>query len=344
MKVKCCLLASLILLTFSIYSQEENKETKNKILSFVGVSHIPKAKWSFPSFLNYENEKLKLSMDRNDFTTYDANIRFEKIKTVLGFSLTQAEDKNSNKTLDYAGHIGFQNMFFRVMSGKISGSGEWTGLLATQMPKTFTFSHTLRSYDVLFYLKSKESKTSNNMTETGMYIGLGHTKGALPVTVRTLITTGGKENQKYGNFVYDKDYSMEVYSFLFGFDTIGGNIFSKKVKGGSFNFYATAYDRIGFGKGIISDDAKRYAEELNPGKTLIDSKSFLGYLENNSSLGFSWTPSLTKGKAILALGYNVFFNAIFPFGGGAEKSTELGHDANTGMFRHGPELRFFAIW
>jgi hypothetical protein len=101
---------------------------------------------------------------------------------------------------------------------------------------------------------------------------------------------------------------------------------------------------MGFGSGTISSTSVQYAESLNPGKKFVDRKGSLVYLENNSSLGVSWSPSFLNGKAILALGYNLFFNSIMPMSGAAESSTDLGYDANTGMLHHGPEIRFFAIW
>ncbi|OFZ47763.1 MAG: hypothetical protein A2381_07155 [Bdellovibrionales bacterium RIFOXYB1_FULL_37_110] len=321
--------------------------------SFIGVSYIPKATWSYPKFLNYEKDKLALTIDKNSFITYDANVRLNKIQTVLGLSAITDENTISGKIHRFSGYIGLKKMYFRLMKGKIAGNGVWNDTLATNMPARFNFDNSISSYDALYSfseIKPKSSKlppqasSSAPPMDTGFYLGLGITKGEVPATVRTLITTGGKENQKYGKFVYDKDYAFSVVSFLFGFDTITGTILADGVVPGIIQPYFSCYDRIGLGSGTISDESVRYAEELNPGKTFVDKKSTLAYLENNTSIGASWTPSFLKGKAIMAIGYNVFFNSIMPLSGAAETSTELGYDANIGMLRHGPEFRIFALW
>jgi len=324
---------------------------ENLIDSFIGVTYIPKATWTYPKSLNYDKDSLALTIDKNCFTTYDANVRFNKIQTVLGLSAITDENTLSGKIHRFSGYIGLKKMYFRLMKGQVAGSGVWNAALATDMPKNFNFDSSISSYDALYSFsefnpQSSKASTPNDppVLHMGAYIGLGLTKGEVPATIRTLITTGGKVNQKYGKFVYDKDYAFSAISFLFGFDTITGAILADGIVPGTIQPYFSCYDRIGFGKGTVSDESIRYAEELNPGKTFVDKKATVAYLENNSSIGASWVPSFLKGKAIMAVGYNLFFNTIMPFGGAAETSTELGYDATIGMLRHGPEFRIFAIW
>ena len=319
--------------------------------SFIGVTYIPKATWTYPKFLNYEKDSLALNIEKNSFTTYDANVRFNKIQTVLGLSAITDENTISGKIHRFSGYIGLKKMYFRLMRGKVAGSGVWNTTLATGMPKNFNFDSSISSYDALYSFGefNPQGTPSGNPNDPpimhmGAYLGIGLTKGEVPATIRTLITTGGKINQKYGKFVYDKDYSFSAVSFLFGFDTITGTILADGIVPGTIQPYFSCYDRIGFGKGTVSDESVRYAEELNPGKTFVDKKATLAYLENNSSIGASWVPSFLKGKAIMAVGYNLFFNSIMPLSGAAETSTELGYDATIGMLRHGPEFRIFAIW
>jgi len=323
--------------------------------SFIGVTYIPKATWTYPKFLNYEKDSLALTIEKNSFTTYDANVRFNKIQTVLGLSAITDENTLSGKIHRFSGYIGLKKMYFRLMRGKVAGSGVWNNTLATDMPQNFNFDSSISSYDALYSFSDYNPQNAQQSAQVGnpnaaplmymgAYLGIGLTKGEVPATIRTLITTGGKVNQKYGKFVYDKDYAFSAVSFLFGFDTITGTILADGIVPGTIQPYFSCYDRIGFGKGTVSDEAVRYAEELNPGKTFVDRKATLAYLENNTSIGASWIPSFLKGKAIMAVGYNLFFNSIMPLSGAAETSTELGYDATTGMLRHGPEFRIFAIW
>lgn len=328
-----------VLFSFHVVFAGDNGET---VQSVVGVDTLPHVVWSFPSLLNpHGTKEIDYDMDATSFTSYEANVRINKLHTTLG--LNAVVDDNIAGEIDrYAGYVAVKNIFVRYSQGKIKGSADWNGSLATGMDPSFTYDHDVRSYEINYMFDDKGPDQAG-MT-AGWYVGLGYTTMTVPIEIHTMTTPGGKENQVYGVPVYDDAYDVAVYCAQFGFDTMVGEMAKGRIKPGTIKFFAHAQDTMGFGQGTVSSESAAWAEELNPGRTFMDKKSFVVYLQNDSTLGVFWAPSLLRGHAVLALGYNLNFNALITFGGAASDASELGYDASYGMFRHGPQFRAYATW
>ncbi len=313
------------------------------VQSIMGVDYIPKVTWSFPSMFNpHGTDEMDYDMEATGYTSYSANVRFNKINATLGLNAV-VEDELAGDVDRYAGYVALKNILFRYSMGSIKGTGTWTGDLATAagMPRDFTYDHDVMSYEINWLFG--EGPNANGMN-TGWYAGIGYAALTVPIEIHTLITEGGKENQKYGVPVYDDAYDVKAYCAQFGFDTMMGDMAAGAVKPGTVKFFGHGQDTLGFGSGEMSPESVAYAEELNPGRTFVDRKSFVGFIQNDTTLGFYWAPSFLGGYGVLAVGYNINFSMVVTFSGAAEKATELGYDASFGTFRHGPQMRLYATW
>jgi hypothetical protein len=309
------------------------------VQSVIGVDYIPNVTWSFPSLFNpHGTDEMDYKMEATGFTSYSANVRFNRINTALGLSAV-VEDDLTGKVDQYAGYVAVKNMFFKYSLGSIKGTGRWTGALATGMPQEFEYDHDVTQYEINYLFGER-----NSSMPMGWYVGMGYAALKVPIEIHTLVTPGGKENQVYGVPVYDDAYDVKAYCAQFGFDSMMGEMANGKVKPGTFKFFGHGQDTLGFGTGEISEESVAYAEELNPGRIFQDRKSIVAYLQNDTTLGFYWAPSLLGGYGILAVGYNINFTMVMTFQGAASKASELGYDASFGTFRHGPQFRIYATW
>jgi hypothetical protein len=275
-------------------------------------------------------------MDATSFTTYQTNVQFNKLRASLGLNAVVADDDPSGKVDRFSGYLGIRKLFAKYSKGKIRGDADWTGSVAPGMDTTFHYDTSIQSYQLNYMFDYKGTP--------GFYVGIGYTSMDIPIEIHTLVTPGGKENQVYGVPVYDKSYKVKAYCFDFGFDTMLGEMANGKITPGDIKFFGHGEDTIGFGDGRISDETVAYAEALNPGRTFIDKKGFIVFLQNDTTMGMYWAPSLLKGHGIISLGYNLSFFMVGTFGGAADKASELGYDASYGMLRHGPQVRLYATW
>lgn len=327
---------------FCLPLSSADSSEQDAIQSIIGVDMLPHVVWSFPSLLNpHGTDEMDYDMDATRFTSYGANVRFNKINATLGLN-AMMDDTEAGKVDQYAGYLAIKNIFFRYSMGKIRGSADWTGTLATGMPVGFDYDYDVTSYEINYLFKAKQ--TSRNGMNPGWYAGLGYTTMTVPIEIHTLTTPGGKENQQYGIPVYDDGYEVELFCAQFGFDNMMGDMAEGAVKPGDIKFFGHAQDTIGFGNGTVSGDSAVWAEELNPDRTFQDKQGFVAYVQNDTTFGFYWAPSLLRGHGVLALGYNLNFCFLATFGGAAEESTELGYDASFGLLRHGPQFRAYVTW
>jgi hypothetical protein len=333
-------LGVLFCFLFPIYLGAE--EDKNAVQSVVGVDYLPHVVWSFPSLLNpHGTDEIDYDMEAVAFTSYEANVRINKLKTTLG--LTAVVDDSLVGDVDrLAGYAATKNFLFRYSQGKIKGSADWTGATAPGMAQSFDYDHPVTSYEIN-YMFGDKGPDESGMT-FGWYAGVGYTTLKVPIEIHTLITPGGKENQVYGTPVYDNGYDAKLYCAQFGFDTMLGEMAKGRIVPGTIKFFGHTQDTLGFGEGTISPESVAYAEALNPGRTFVDREGFITYVQNDSTMGVFWAPSFFKGHGVIALGYNLNFSFIATFGGAAERANELGYDASFGLLRHGPQLRVYATW
>jgi hypothetical protein len=333
--------ASIICFFILLTARGFAEEGGGSIQFVIGVDVMPRVEWSFPSLLNpHGTDEMDYDMEATGFTSYSTNVRFKKINATLGLNAV-VEDDFVGDVDQFAGYVAVKNIFFRYSLGKIRGTGKWTGT-DNVLPRSFEYDHDVKSYEINYMFGKKDGESPDmNM---GWYAGIGYAALTVPIEIHTLTTPGGKENQVYGVPVYDDAYEVKAYCAQFGFDTMMGDMAGGNVKPGTVKFFGHGQDTLGFGSGEISPESVAYAETLNPGRTFVDRKSFVGYLQNDTTMGVYWAPSILGGHGVLALGYNINFSMVVTFEGAAEEATELGYDASFGTFRHGPQFRVYATW
>jgi len=298
-------------------------EESGEVRSFIGASYLPRVSWGFPSSDMDNNLKITYKMDATSYSSYEANVRVEKLELSLGVNAL-LEDGPAGDVDKLVGYIGIKNIFIRASQGKIRGTANWPGSLAPGMTRSFTYENSIKSYDILYLLDEKKPLPDGE--SMGWYVGFGYTKFDAPVEIATLVTTGGRENQEYGVPVFEKNYSIEAYSFLFGFDTLMASMSLGKMKPGDIGVFLNLHLRLGFGSGTVSDDTVKFAEALNPGKTFVDSKQLVVLIANDSTMGFYWSPKVFSGHGVVALGYNYAMLFVGSLDGAAKSSADLGYD------------------
>ncbi|MBU2644921.1 hypothetical protein KKI24_09460 [bacterium] len=311
------------------------QEDNEKVRSVVGVDYLPPAGWTINSEYGTE-AKIDYDFDGTSFTSYEANVRIEKLKTTLGFNAV-FNDKLVGEVDRYAGYVATKNMFFRYSQGKISGSADWTDDRATGMAPTFSFNHSVIAYEINYlFMDSVQSS----------YFGIGYTAMNIPIQIDTMIKQEGHgDSLYYGKPVYDPEYGVKAYYFKFGLDNLLGGMTAGNLPIG-LDYFISSQTEVGAGEGTISAQAVMWAEELNPNRTFLDSKASVFYGHTDTTVGISWVPSYFKGQAVFALGYNLKLYAVNILGGYKKPgdTSELGYDTAFGMMRHGPQFKVYAAW
>jgi hypothetical protein len=238
--------------------------------------------------------------------------------------------------------LGFKRAFIRIQTGKVSGTANWTGGSIPNYISPFPFDYRYTNIDLLMNLKSK--------LYMGMsYIGLGYTSMKVPIQVNTLITKTDQAHQEYGVPVFDREFSIKAYSFLFGMDMMQAEALNKRfvmprrTKSG-FGFFAATYDKFGLGMSDLTAEAIMKAEEVNPGKKSVGGNLFSSLIEYQLSLGPKWSANIGQSRLIVGLGYEFSGAMVLNFSGAAKKTTDLGFDPSLFYYRHGVVFRAFFSW
>lgn len=346
--------AFAILLTVIVGNSTFAYETKKDTLpAYIGISYIPGLNWK----VKFVDEKtlgrpLKLNFDLSSMTTYEGNFGIRKIGIRMGLS-AQMENNIIGKVYQWGGYLGYKNMMLRLQTSKISGNLKWEGALPPGFYATRDFSNKYFNIDLLrFFIKKRyidgEWKVMPEENLLGFYWGIGYTSMGYPVQLATLITEGGRENQKFGITAYDTLYKVKSYNIQGGFDilrylyTTGGRYGMIPGRPAmKFGVYASTQDKVGFGTGRISNYGVKMAETLNPGKTAVTSSFFNVMVHLSISIGFRYYFRTGPAAYVFAIGYDLEGAAITPFGGAADTSKDLGFDINNYYFNHGVSFKLF---
>jgi len=351
MKKRILLSTLLVFITLPILFASSKKDT---IPSFIGTSYIPAQNWNVWSMNKDDGDYLKYKFDINSQTSFEGNIGINKIGVRLGLS-ANVENNFIGKAYRYGGYVGYKSIWLRIQTSKISGSVEWSG--PNPNPLIFSnknnFSSNYFTIEILKMSKmyKKMAGGANMNRGLGTYWGIGYTSLSFPVKVSTLITPGGRENQKFGIPVYDSLFKAKYYTFSIGFDLLrqlcvsGGKYGLTPGKPASkFGMYAATQDKVGFGSSTHSDFAVRMAEAQNPGVEFVDPKGFSTLIHYYLSVGFRYTVNFKPVFMIFAAGYDLEGAAIVNFGGAADTNKDLGWESSLFYITHGVSFKMYFSW
>lgn len=311
-----------------------NNPDSQKLLRLVGISYVPSNNWGVNSIIGQE-QWLKYKFSATALTTYEANYSIKKFPLKLGVN-AEFENNLVGKAYRFAGYVGIKRIMIRIQTGLIKGTATWTGTPIDGVITEFPFNNRYTNIDLLLLPKKEKSGIQ--------YYGIGYTSLKLPIQVNTLITSGGKENQKYGNAVFDSLYTIKAYSFLFGFDLITAEAMNPSSFKGGFGAFVATQDKAGLGMCYMTKEAVQRAELVNPGKTAVTSSLFSALVEYNISAGLKYSHRIGKGVIIAAAGYDFGGAMVGNFSGAAVTNTDLGFDPSIFYWHHGFLLRIFAGW
>ena len=324
-----------------LYSQVDTVKKVENIPLIIGFSYVPHNAWGVYSIIG-QKQYLKYDFDASAMTTWEGSISGKKIPLKLGVNI-QFEDNLIGKLYKYSGYLGFKKTFIRIQSGKATGNANWTGNVIPNYANAFPFDYTYTNIDLLRNLAKKSS--------TGMfwYIGLGYTSLKVPIQVNTLITNSDQAHQEYGVPVFDEEFTIHAYSFLFGWDLMQSEAIEKRFaiargKTSGFGFFAATYDKFGLGMSYLTDAAIKKAEEVNPDRKSVGGDLFSALVEYQLSLGPKWSTNIGKARLIVGVGYEFSGAMVANFSGAAKNSSDLGYDPSLFYYRHGVIFRAFFSW
>ena len=330
----------LLFLIYSnqLFSQEEIPKSQDNTPFFLGVSYVPSNSWGVYSIIG-QKQFLKYDFDANSMSTWEGSISGKKIPIKLGVN-AQFEDNLVGKMSKYSGYLGFKRTFIRIQTGKISGAANWTGN-ATPISPEFSFNYRYTNIDLLVNIKKMFSNTG--------FIGFGYTSLKVPIQVNTLKTLTDQAHQKYAVPVFDKEFSIKAYSFLFGFDLMRSEAILKKSPFGGtskpgFGFFAATQDKFGLGMSYLSDEAILNAESVNPGLKSVGGNLFSALVEYQGSMGLKWSTKIGQSMLIIGVGYEISGAMVANFSGAAKHPSDLGYDPSLFYYRHGIIFRSFFSW
>jgi hypothetical protein len=300
------------------------------------ISQMFNARWNFD--MDGTNDFLTYHNDPATFTKFSGSFCNQATGLALGANVDVNTDNNAVARAKYVmGYLGYREIYLRYQRGALNGTYHWSGAVTPDMSRDGQFEQNVTHVDLLFW--------KNKVLGAPGFIGFGYTSLGLPVEVQTLFTGSDKAHQRNGTFVYDPDYKVNFYSFLFGFDTFGTPLVSAKsgVSGrGGFGFFISGEDRIGFGTSEMGKEAVANAKALNPGLKPVTESFVAAIIENDTSLGIRWfSPG---GNVGIGLGYEISFISNFNFSGAAEKPGDLGFDIYASLLRYGPIARLLVQW
>lgn len=335
-----------------------NASVKDTLPAFIGISYVPSLNWKV-FFINHESigKPLNLDFKMSSMSSYEGNIGIRKIGIRLGIN-AQMENNIIGKVYKWGGYLGFRNMMLRLQKSEMKGMLEWTGALPDEVNyyRTKSFSNSYFNIDLIKIAKKKRyidgkwvvDPMENQM---GFYWGVGYTSMGYPIEISTLVTEGGRENQKFGVPVYDTLYRIKSYNACFGFDLLrqlcmtGGRYSITPGRPAMrFAVYAITQDKIGFGSGKLTDYSVKMAEALNPGKTVVDDKFFNVMVHYTLSVGFRYYFRTGPAAFIFAAGYDFEGAMCAPFGGAADTDKDLGFDFINYYLNHGVSFKIYVAW
>lgn len=345
----------LFLLALSFCPHSSRAANQDTIPPFFGISVIPALNWNVIIINDAKDYNLDYQFDLNSFTSFEGNVRIPKIGLKVGLS-AQVDNNVVGKAYQLGGYLGFKNYWVRIQRSLLSGRATWDGPTPDGFNGQFNFSKNHYTIELLKTAKKKRyidgkwvlDPIENQM---GFYWGVGYTSMGIPLKFCTLTTPGGRVNQQFGVSAFDTLFTAKYYTMAAGFDLLR-NLSLTGGKSGlvpgippkKFAVYASTSDKFGFGSSQISDFGIALAENLNPGYTFVNPKSFSVMVHYSLSVGFRYLITAKPVFIIFASGYDLEGAAIVSYGGAADTNLDLGYDANFFYFYHGISFKLLISW
>jgi len=336
----------------SIRAQEQRKDT---LPPFFSLSYIPSLSWKIKNITNDDGDFLKYRFDANSLSSIEGNFGIRQIGLKLGVS-ANIENNMVGKAYRWGGYLGFRNYWLRLQTTTMSGEVTWEGQLPVGFAREYTFSKKYLNVELLKTFRKKRYIDGKwviipDENQMGFYWGIGYTSLGMPVKMSTLVTPGGRENQKFGVPAYDNNFNAKFYTFAAGVDLLR----NLSLTGGKyglipgkapmrFAMYASTADKVGFGTGQLSDFGVRMAEALNPGLDFVSSKSFSVLVHYSLSAGFRYIVYARPVFLIFTAGYDLEGASVVPFGGAADTNKDLGYEYAFFYINHGVSFKLYISW
>jgi hypothetical protein len=308
-----------------------------------GVELIPLDNWASGDFnaltdgwfgeATPDDNNTSLSMDRTWSTTYEGNFLFTKLKLNVGIDLN-VDNNVIGKIYGLMGYIGYYGFMLRAQTSELRGTLSWTGQSVSGMPSEVSFDNRYTSIDLLHAFKGDDYS---------MYWGIGYTSYRLPVQLDCLTYDNTRQEVWWAGDVYQSDMAFHVYSLLLGIDTLRGSFSGHGAQG--FSVLAMSQDRAGGGVSTISDQAKAWVEERNPGLKLLSSTQIAMLVDYDLSLGLQWVGNAGPVRIGAGLGYDLGGQIIMCFSPkGAVTSGYVDASPSLYLAHYGPFVRVIASY
>jgi hypothetical protein len=283
--------------------------------------------------------QLAIDMDQTASTTYEGELFFKVLRLKVGLNVDV--DNNLVGKLDrLMGYINYDGFTLRVQTSELRGTAVWTGADLAGMPSSTRFDNPFISVDLLYY------------RQTGGldYFGLGYTSYHLPVQL-TILTWDPARNSVWWakqSTAYQPDMAFQIYSLLFGLDTLH-EAFTKtgtlaRMQG--FGFWAATQDRAGAGISYISDETKGWIEAANPGTTLWSATQIAMLVDYNLILGAQWVGDLGPVRLGAGAGFEIGGQTVMCVTPKGSVNSTAYVDASPSfyLFHYGPVLKGTVSW
>ncbi len=270
-------------------------------------SIVPRDAWSSGDFMALSDSlfgdpstprdtQMRVSMDQTASTTYEGDLFLKKLRLKLGLNVDI--DNNFIGKLDrLMGYVNYDGFTLRVQTSTLRGTANWSGSTVLDMPTQSAFDNSFVGVDLLYY------------RQTGGidYFGIGYTSYHLPVQLDCLVYSPAAGQVAKGIDSYQDDMSFQIYSILFGLDTLRESF----TRTGTFasmqglSLWMATQDRAGAGLSYISDKARSWVEAANGGRRLWSATQIAMLVDYNLTVGLQWVRSYGPVRLGLGLGYNL---------------------------------------
>lgn len=253
------------------------------------------------SFFGYDTPRVNqfsVVMDQTATTTYEGDLFFKKLKLKIGLDI----DVDSNfvgKLERLMGYLNYDIFALRVETSTLKGRAYWLGTAYGGMPAQVSFDNPFVGVDLLYYLAGSGGID---------YLGIGYSSYRLPVQLDCLVYDTGRQSVWWAPVVsfYEPDMAFQVYSALFGIDTLyeamaGKGIFARSQ---GLGLWMWTQDRAGAGIAKIGPEAQLWIEAAN-GLPLWSATQITMLVDYNLTLGLQWVGGIGRLRVGLGLGYNI---------------------------------------
>lgn len=295
----------------------------------------------------YDNQALDYRFASTAFTKLEGSFLLEDSRLSFGWDLN-VDGNHVGKLAEAAGWVGWERLRFRWAGGALRGRRVWNGrsaaVSAIGRPLEEDIEGRFTQVDALWWVNPAG------------YVGLGYTSFRLPTEVPATYWDSSLGTAVDANPGYDPDYKLQLYSLLFGYDTLASSMLylDSPQAHRPFGLYLSSENRLGLGRSKVSGEGAASVRAANTGAyngvpdlagaSTGAAERTAGAAQCDLGLGVRWRGSARRAQWALGLGWELSFLYSRNFGGEAAKAGEIAMSPATTLFRHGPVLRLYARW